>query len=162
MSANPSARSRDYFIIKLGFLFVALVILFGVAAMRETASATTQDKPKHVIVEQFEPKNPPRHIQGIAKDLKDGDAKVNDSEKLLREVDVFGEQGVDLEIRCPQFTLPLMPELPQLPPKDILESVTKDQLNFILYQHIKAHQERTLEVRRRLYDAYDEYLDTCQ
>lgn len=108
--------------------------------------------------------------------LEGGGAQLTKTNKLLVEAGVYGEDVNENGtaripvtasknpevILCPQYILPVLPELPELPPKDVMDTVSRDQLNFILYQHIKAHQNRTVEVRKRIFQSYANYLESCE
>ena len=62
---------------------------------------------------------------------------------------------------CPKFILPELPPLPKLPPKEILVTLDKDQLNAVLYQQVRSHQEQVLNARKILYGSYEVYLKSC-
>ena len=110
--------------------------------------------------------------EALIASLDEGNQKLNHSQSALIETGIYqadpltappGIQTVEPEVvMCPQYQLPVLPELPELPPKEVMDSVSKDQLNFILYQHIKANQERTIEVRKRIYVSYAEYMKSCE
>lgn len=140
-------------------IVIALLIFF---AIRSPAPETL-----HIVNENVKEK---RVRNAIVNSLDQGDADFEVATKDLIDVGALvdpktGERASGHEnevVLCPQYVLPILPELPELPPLEVMETVTKDQLNFILYQHIKAHQERTIEVRKRIYQSYARYLEGCE
>lgn len=113
----------------------------------------------------------PRPVRGvIVESLVDGHNELNDSDELLIDASVYGDKleppstqnNETTFASCPQYLLPVLPGLPELPPKEVLDAITRDQLNFVLYQHIKEHQSRTIEVRRRIFKSYGAYLKECE
>lgn len=112
--------------------------------------------------------------EAMISSLDEGDERLIESTQLLVDAGIYSKEAVETvngliiptenaeTILCPQYILPVLPELPELPPKEVMDTVTRDQLNFILYQHIKAHQNRTVEVRKRIFHSYAKYLESCE
>lgn len=112
--------------------------------------------------------------KAIVSSLDKGSQELRESKELLKKSGIYGKHTTladeipsakkvdEKPVMCPQYILPKLPELPKLPPKEVMDTVTKDQLNLILYQHIKTHQERTIEVRKRIFISYAEYLKYCE
>lgn len=164
MREDPRHRLTPTGMIKLTFLVIIVSVFIGWGLYKspvnlEESGLDKKDKlTREVLVDS----------------LGKGDAKLNNSKEILMESGIYQTdplvtgtpprvQTLDAEeIMCPQYRLPVLPELPELPPKEVMDTVSKDQLNFILYQHIKAHQERTIEVRKRIYVSYADYLKSCE
>ena len=86
---------------------------------------------------------------------------VNNDKVTTLDALAASTSNAETVIMCPKYTLPELPPLPKLPPKEILVTLDKDQLNAVLYQHIRSHQERLLNARKILYGSYEEYLKSC-
>ena len=86
---------------------------------------------------------------------------VNNDKVTTLDVLAASAGNTETTVMCPKYTLPELPPLPKLPPKEILVTLDKDQLNAVLYQHIRSHQERLLNERKILYGSYEEYLKSC-
>lgn len=86
---------------------------------------------------------------------------VNNDKVTTLDVLAASSSNTEPVVMCPKFILPELPPLPKLPPKEILVTLDKDQLNAVLYQHIRSHQERLLNARKILYGSYEEYLKSC-
>ena len=86
---------------------------------------------------------------------------VNNDKVTTLDVLAASSSSTGTVVMCPKFILPELPPLPKLPPKEILVTLDKDQLNAVLYQHIRSHQELLLNARKILYGSYEEYLKSC-
>ena len=86
---------------------------------------------------------------------------VNNDKVTTLDILAASTSNTETVIMCPKYTLPDSPPLPKLPPKEVLVTLDKDQLNAVLYQHVRSHQERVLNARKVLYASYEEYLKTC-
>ena len=86
---------------------------------------------------------------------------VNNDQVTTLDVLAASTSNTNAVVMCPKFILPELPPLPKLPPKEVLVTLDKDQLNAVLYQHIRSHQERLLNARKILYGSYEEYLKSC-
>lgn len=86
---------------------------------------------------------------------------VNNDKVTTLDVLAASTNNANSVVMCPKFILPELPPLPKLPPKEILVTLDKDQLNAVLYQHVRSHQERVLNARKILYTSYEEYLKSC-
>ena len=89
------------------------------------------------------------------------DTIVNKDKLTTLDMLATSTSNTETVVMCPKFNLPELPPPPKLPPKEILVTLDKDQLNAVLYQHIRSHQERLLNARKILYASYVEYLKTC-
>lgn len=110
----------------------------------------------------------------IVSSLDKGRKDLRESKRLLDKSGIYGEQttlpgetpvtktDVEKVVMCPQYVFPKPPNLPRLPPKEVMDTVTQAQLNLILYQYIKSYQERTVEARKRIFISYTEYLESCE
>lgn len=148
--------------IKLGLL-IGAIIVFVVAVLYGNSDGPPEDERK-----------PESIREAMISSLDEGDERLTESTQLLVDAGIYGKDGIPSNealyipsektemILCPQYILPTLPELPELPPKEVMDTVTRDQLNFILYQHIKAHQNRTVEVRKRIFHSYAKYLEQCE
>ena len=86
---------------------------------------------------------------------------VNKDKVTTLDVLAASTSNTNSVVMCPKFILPVLPALPKLPPKEVLVTLDKDQLNAVLYQHVRSHQERVLNARKILYTSYEEYLKSC-
>ena len=86
---------------------------------------------------------------------------VNNDKVTTLDVLAASTNNANSVVMCPKFILPVLPALPKLPPKEVLVTLDKDQLNAVLYQHVRSHQERLLNARKILYTSYGEYLKSC-
>ena len=89
------------------------------------------------------------------------DTIVNKDKLTTLDVLAASSSSTGTVVMCPKFILPELPPPPKLPPKEILVTLDKDQLNAVIYQHIRSHQELVLNARKILYESYEEYLKTC-
>lgn len=169
MENQNNTHVSKFTIIKFIFFGLILLLFIGIAVIGyPTPSNEEKD------LSRVKDSESSRYLDNMIDSLERGDRNLKDSRGLLDEVGIHGDRattdGVLLPtlteegsvIHCPQYLLPIMPKLPVLPSKEVLDSVTKDQLNFILYAHIKEHQERTVEVRKRMYRSYAAYLESCE
>ena len=164
MREEPRHRMTTTGTIKLVALIIIISIFIGLALYKRPIDVTGQG----LDINDKETRG------ALVKSLDSGNNELIDSKSILIKSGIYDEistdesplprvQALDAEtIMCPQYKLPLLPELPELPPKEVMDTVSKDQLNFILYQHIKQHQERTIEVRRHIYVSYSDYLKSCE
>lgn len=162
MTETPQPRLTRVGIIKLVFFVLIVSIFIGLAV---------HNAPTNPVGNGLDTNNKETREALIAS-LDEGSEKLNNSKAALMETGIYlpdpltepsSIHTVEPEVvMCPQYRLPVLPELPELPPKEVMDTVSKDQLNFILYQHIKAHQERTVEARKRIYASYAEYLKGCE
>ena len=86
---------------------------------------------------------------------------VNNDKVTTLDVLAASSSNTEPIVMCPKFILPELPPLPKLPPKEILVTLDKDQLNAVLYQQVRSHQEQVLNARKILYGSYEEYLKSC-
>ena len=86
---------------------------------------------------------------------------VNNDKVTTLDVLAASSSNTEPIVMCPKFILPEVPPFPKLPPKEVLVTLDKDQLNAVLYQHIRSHQEQVLNARKILYASYEEYLKSC-
>ena len=86
---------------------------------------------------------------------------VNNDKVTTLDALAASTSNAETVIMCPKYTLPELPPLPKLPPKEILVTLDKDQLNAVLYQQVRSHQEQVLNARKILYGSYEEYLKSC-
>lgn len=147
--------------IKLLFLGGILAVLIGIALYGGEDKKSENEKDNVTT-------------GALVESIKAGNEKINTSTKVMEDAGVYTKDTVgqdtlepipkDLQeqVLCPQYILPVLPELPELPPKEVMETISEAQLNFVLYQHIKAHQDRTIEVRKRIFKSYAEYLKSCE
>ncbi len=89
------------------------------------------------------------------------DTILNNDQVTTLDVLAASTSNTNSVVMCPKFILPELPPLPKLPPKEVLVTLDKDQINAVLYQHVRSHQERVLNARKILYASYEEYLKTC-
>lgn len=119
----------------------------------------------------------PSTQEAIVSSLDKGRKDLRESKELLKKSGIYGEQiplpgetpetpmtkiDAEKDVMCPQYIFPKLADLPRLPPKEVMDTVTQAQLNLILYQHIKSHQERTIETRERIFKSYVKYLESCE
>lgn len=149
-------------------IFTVVIGAFIAVGLSNNNVNVALDKEAIVAVEELQSTRSKNSRETLIESLDEGRNKLGDSNRIMSNVGADGKpltltQGAieTKPVMCPQYLLPAMPELPTLPAKEVLSTVTRDQLNFILYQNIKSHQERTIEVRRRINDSYSEYLLTC-
>lgn len=86
---------------------------------------------------------------------------VNNDKVTTLDVLAASTSNTETVVMCPKYMLPELPPLPKLPPKEVLVTLDKDQLNAVLYQQVRSHQERVLNARKILYASYEEYLKGC-
>ena len=86
---------------------------------------------------------------------------VNNDKVTTLDILAASTTNTETAVMCPKFILPELPPPPKLPPKEVLVTLDKDQLNAVLYQHIRSHQEWVLNTRKILYTSYEEYLKSC-
>lgn len=162
MTETPQPRLTTVGIIKLVFFVLILSIFIGFAVY----TSPTKPVKKGLDTDNKETRD------ALITSLDEGNEELAISKSVMTEAGVYrldpltkppSVRTVDPEaLTCPLYRLPTLPELPELPPREVLDTVTKDQLNFILYQHIKDHQERTIEARKRVYVSYTEYVEDCE
>lgn len=151
---NPEKPSK-WAIFKLSLLLI-LILLFAWAVFSPSKKEATPSTTAIVEVNS--------NREALLRSLTKGVDEVEESRVLIENATVPNNIKGILEtdaLVCPQYLLPILPPLPKLPSEDVMSTVTKDQLNFILYQHIKEHQERTIDVRQLINNSYTEYLKTC-
>ncbi len=86
---------------------------------------------------------------------------VNNDKVTTLDVLAASTSNTKTVVMCPKFNLPELPPLPKLPPKEVLVTLDKDQLNTVLYLQVRSHQEQVLNARKILYASYEEYLKSC-
>lgn len=96
----------------------------------------------------------------IKTDILKNNLTANSTTTAVKEISVPAS-AIDHKVMCPKYILPELPPVPKLPPKEVLTGLDKDQLNVVLYQNVRSHQERVLVARKILYTSYEDYLKSC-
>lgn len=162
MTETPQPRLTTVGIIKLVFFVLILFIFIGLAVH----NAPTKPVENGLDTDNKETR------EALITSLDEGNEKLANSKSVMIEAGIYRRNPLTKppsvrtvqpeEFTCPLYRMPALPDLPELPPREVLDTVSKDQLNFILYQHIKDHQERTIEARKRIYTSYTEYVKDCE
>lgn len=162
MTETPQPQLTKVGIIKFVFFILIVSIFIGLAVN----NAPTKPVENGLDTDNKETR------EALITSIDEGNEKLAQSKSVMIEAGIYQRDPLTKPPRaptvepevftCPLYRLPPLPELPELPPKEVMDTVTKDQLNFILYQHIKDHQERTIEARKRVYNSYTEYVKNCE
>lgn len=167
MRENNSIGHNKIGVIKF-IIFTLVIGTFAAVGLSNNQTKVKIDADTLLALEQARAERSKESRITLLESLDKGSKKLKNSDKLMSNVDANGQPVITPEgvietspVTCPQYLLPEMPPLPTLPKSEVMATVTRDQLNFILYQHIKAHQERTIEVRKRINDSYSTYIATC-
>lgn len=168
---NEPTIANKINVIKFTILVIVIGLFTAIGLTNSKKVNVNVDEDALIAVEEMRQVRSQQSRESIIASLEDNAVEFIDSENLLSDIGYEGTPSTNqiesnspsknIKVMCPQYLLPTMPDLPHLPAQEVLVSVTRDQLNFILYQHIKEHQNRTIEVRKRLNESYVKYLETC-